>query len=130
MGTAPELAVRKLLHRMGYRFRLHRGDLPGKPDIVLPRHGKVIFVHGCFWHAHSGCSRGTMPASHQEFWERKITRTTQRDSENVRDLQQLGWSVLIVWECQVKDQKCLASLLAGLLGSSTDAREPGNNTTN
>ncbi|MBX6763924.1 MAG: DNA mismatch endonuclease Vsr [Rubrobacteraceae bacterium] len=108
--TAPERTVRSLLHRLGYRFRLHRKDLPGKPDIVLPRYKTVIFVHGCFWHGHD-CPKGRLPKTNGEFWSNKIARNRQRDLEHEKALKQLGWSVLTVWECQLADTKHLESYL-------------------
>lgn len=103
--TSPELVVRRLVHAMGYRYRLHAGDLPGKPDLVLPRHGKVIFVHGCFWHRH-GCRSGrSMPASRAEYWLQKFERNVRRDRSIRRKLRRLGWSVLVVWECQTRRAK-------------------------
>src|SRR5690349_20569113 len=99
--TLPELSVRRLLHRMGLRFRLHRKDLPGNPDIVLPRWKTVVFVHGCFWHAHD-CRRGGarhQPKSNADYWQRKLDRNTRRDAEHAAKLSQLGWRLLIVWEC-------------------------------
>ena len=100
--TKPELVVRSVVHRLGYRFRLHRKDLPGKPDIVLPRHKKIIFVHGCFWHMHN-CKKGRVkPATRAKFWEDKRTGNKKRDRRNIRALKKLGWDVLVVWECQVR----------------------------
>ncbi len=101
-NTAPELAVRRLLHGMGYRFRLHRRDLPGTPDIVLPKHRAVIFVHGCFWHQHTGCAECRIPNSRREYWEPKLARTQQRDAEHIRALKRLGWRVLVIWECELR----------------------------
>ena len=100
--TAPEKIVRSLIHRMGYRFRLHSIRLPGKPDIVLPRHKKVVMVHGCFWHGHEGCRRGTPPSSNKEFWFGKISKNRKRDRDVLEQLEMLGWSVLTVWECETK----------------------------
>lgn len=100
-NTQPERIVRSLLHRLGYRFRLHRKDLPGKPDIVLPKYKAVIFVHGCFWHGHT-CSRGKLPASNAEFWQRKIAGNVHRDQNVVTQLNQAGWRVILVWQCQLK----------------------------
>ena len=103
--TTPERVVRSLVHRLGYRFRLHRGDLPGKPDLVLPRLQKVIFVHGCFWHRH-GCSAGrSTPASNQAYWLAKFERNRLRDATARRKLRRAGWTVLVVWECQTKPAK-------------------------
>ncbi|HML88955.1 MAG TPA: very short patch repair endonuclease [Methylomusa anaerophila] len=101
--TKPELIVRKLLYSMGYRFRLHRTDLPGKPDIVLPKYHTVIFVHGCFWHGCPSCSHGEKrPQSNVEYWDKKINRNIERDQKNAYLLEGLGWKVLIIWECELK----------------------------
>lgn len=102
-NTTPEKLVRSLLHQMGYRFRLHRKDLPGSPDIVLPRYKSVIFVHGCFWHGHEGCRRGARPTSNTEFWNAKIDRNIERDCLAVRSLEEDGWHVLTVWQCEMKN---------------------------
>ncbi|MBZ0261836.1 MAG: very short patch repair endonuclease [Hyphomicrobiales bacterium] len=101
-NTTPEVAVRSLLHRLGYRFRLHRRDLPGNPDIVLPKHRVVVFVHGCFWHRHENCKRASLPASNLEYWLAKFERTILRDKENQRKLKRLGWKVVVVWECEIR----------------------------
>lgn len=114
-NTAPELVVRRLLHSLGYRFRLHRKDLPGTPDIVLPGRRKAIFVHGCFWHAH-GCRIGRPPKSRPEFWEPKLARNRARDEGNSRDLEEAGWDVLTVWQCETKDKAALSELLEKFLG--------------
>ncbi len=105
--TKPEKIVRSAVHREGFRFRLHRRDLPGTPDIVLPRHQKVIFVHGCFWHGHSGCSRSRRPTSNTEFWNGKLDKNIARDKSNKRKLRRLGWKVLVVWECETKAREKL-----------------------
>lgn len=99
--TRPELFVRRLLHSMGYRFRLHRRDLPGTPDIVLPGRRKAIFIHGCFWHGHPGCRFATRPATRPEFWAEKIDRNQRRDRIAVVRLRRLGWSVATIWECSL-----------------------------
>jgi len=99
--TKPELIVRSLLHRAGVRFSLRRQDLPGKPDIVLPKYGTVILVHGCFWHRHKGCKVATMPKSREDFWQAKFDANVARDRRNQRDLKKAGWKVLVVWECEV-----------------------------
>jgi DNA mismatch endonuclease (patch repair protein) len=107
--TAPEMTVRRLVHRMGYRFRLHRKDLPGKPDIVLPGRHKVVFVHGCFWHGHS-CLRGARePKSNARYWHDKIDRNRTRDSHCLEQLQNLGWKTLVIWECQLKSEARLTT---------------------
>ena len=101
-GTSPELALRSALHSSGIRFRLHRKDLPGKPDIVLPKYKCVIFVHGCFWHHHEGCIKSKMPKTNIEFWQNKIAANIKRDKSNQVDLSKLGWQALVVWECYIK----------------------------
>src|SRR5262245_58300852 len=101
--TAPEMAVRRLLHARGYRYRLHRRDLPGNPDLVFPRLRKVIFVHGCFWHGHD-CARGRrVPKSNTEYWVGKVARNRARDADHDRRLKANGWDVLAVWECEIRD---------------------------
>lgn len=115
--TSPERLVRSLVHQMGYRFRLHRKDLPGKPDIVLPRHRKVIFVHGCFWHQHEGCPHAARPTSNTEYWNKKLDRNMIRDREHLQKLEYLGWNVLIVWECETRDREKLLEKLKGFLAS-------------
>ena len=113
--TRPEMAVRSLVHRMGYRFRLHARDLPGKPDIVLPRHEKIIFVHGCYWHMHR-CRYGrVVPATNTEFWQNKRTANVTRDRKNLRKLRRDGWSVLVVWECWLRDPHKLVDRLSAFL---------------
>ena len=110
-NTKPEIAVRSLLHNLGFRFRLHRKDLPGKPDITLPKHKKVIFVHGCFWHGHKDCSRSKRPATNEQFWRNKLDKNIERDKTNVNALKKLGWEVLTVWACEVKDTDKLKTTL-------------------
>lgn len=100
--TKPEIIVRRFLHHEGFRFRLHRKDLPGKPDLVLPKHKTVIFVHGCFWHRHEGCYYATTPATRQDFWAEKFEGTKVRDKNNQRALMKMGWRVMVVWECGLK----------------------------
>lgn len=97
---------------MGYRFRLHRKDLPGRPDIVLPRHGKIILVHGCFWHGHEHCRLASKPKSNREYWSEKITKNKERDVRNVAALEAAGWIVLELWECDIRRQKGLADQIA------------------
>lgn len=103
-GMKPELAVRSMAHRLGYRFRLHRRDLPGAPDLVFPRHKAVIFVNGCFWHWHPDphCPIAGLPKSNTEYWQPKLTRTRFRDKEHTTALKAKGWKVLVVWECKLK----------------------------
>lgn len=111
-NTKPELAIRRMLHAMGFRFRLHRKDLPGCPDIVLPKYKTVILVNGCFWHQHAGCKLASKPATRKEFWETKLSRNVERDSENAAKLAALGWRVIVVWECELQKSNDLAQRLA------------------
>ena len=113
--TKPELVVRRLLHSLGYRYRLHRRDLPGTPDICFPARKKAIFVHGCFWHRHEGCIRTTMPKTRTSFWEEKFDRNVVRDRANLTNLGGLGWKVMVVWECETTDVETLAFRLVGFL---------------
>lgn len=116
--TKPELIVRRLVHRMGFRFRLHRHDLPGRPDLVFPRYRKIIQVQGCFWHKH-GCSVGRRePKSNVEYWTRKRERNADRDRRNRARLVRLGWRVLTVWECQLQDRKRLSERVRNFLGGA------------
>lgn len=102
-NTKPEIAVRKALHAGGYRFRLHRNDLPGKPDLVLPKYNIAIFVHGCFWHGHH-CKRGNrIPSTNREYWLSKIGRNVARDRESIANLQRLGWDARVIWECELTE---------------------------
>lgn len=121
-NTAPELAVRRLLHAAGYRFRLHRSDLPGKPDIVLSKHKAVIFVHGCFWHQHPNpvCRNAQIPRSNTAYWSPKLARNVARDREAAERLESLGWRILTVWECETK-QTGLEERLRAFLGASTSS---------
>lgn len=121
-NTKPELLVRSMIHRMGYRFRLHRPDIPGNPDIVLPGHRKVVFVHGCFWHGHKGCKRSKRPSTHREFWDRKLDGNILRDTRNISELKRLGWNSLIVWECETKNPEALRSKLKAFLAERTEQR--------
>lgn len=113
--TKPELAVRSMLHKMGFRFRLHRSDLPGKPDIVLPKHRKIIFVHGCFWHQHRSCVFASRPASNVDYWKPKLEGNVKRDLRNRRRLRTLGWKSLVIWECQTRNPKQLMKILTAFL---------------
>ncbi len=109
--TKPELVVRSLLHRMGYRFRVNRPDLPGKPDIVLPKYKTVIFVHGCFWHRHKGCKLAYMPKSRTRFWKQKFQKNIKRDGKHKSALKSLGWKILVLWECETLDCRLLKAKL-------------------
>ncbi|MFM5885711.1 MAG: very short patch repair endonuclease [Novosphingobium sp.] len=113
--TKPELVVRSLLHRLGYRYRLHRKDLPGRPDIAFIGRKKAIFVHGCFWHGH-GCKIGKLPKSNLSFWSPKIERNCQRDREKTSELEQVGFTVEQVWQCELKDFQALEARLVDFLG--------------
>lgn len=119
-NTKPEVQVRSFLHHLGYRFRLHQRGLPGRPDIVLPRYRTVIFVHGCFWHQHPGCSKATLPGTNAEEWAAKLNRNVERDKENLGTLQALGWKVATVWECDLKTTAAVISSLSQVL---TDINE-------
>ena len=116
-NTTPELAVRSLLHRMGYRFRLHRRDLPGTPDIVFPGRRSAIFVHGCYWHAH-GCRIGQPPKSRLDYWQPKLEANKARDRRKLADLEGAGWDVLVVWQCELRDTAALTERLGKFLGPS------------
>jgi DNA mismatch endonuclease (patch repair protein) len=121
--TAPELALRRIVHRMGYRFRLHRKDLPGKPDLVFPGRKKVVFLHGCFWHQHRGCREGRLPGTRQEYWQPKLERNQERDAVSQTALKALGWDVLTLWECEVaKTPSAIAGQLRQFLGPSSHTR--------
>lgn len=102
-NTRPEMVVRRLVHGLGYRYRLHRKDLPGTPDLVFPGRSKVIFVHGCFWHRHADCPLARLPKSRQEFWVPKLAGNADRDAKQIQALRRLGWSVMTIWECEVRD---------------------------
>jgi DNA mismatch endonuclease (patch repair protein) len=117
-NTKPELTVRQIVHSLGYRFRLHRKDLPGTPDVVLPRLRAVIFVHGCFWHRHPGCKRASQPGTNVEFWSRKFSRNVERDARAIEQLEAAGWRVLIVWECETRDRSTLQAKLESFLRSN------------
>lgn len=114
-NTKPEVIVRSLLHKMGYRFRLHRKDLPGKPDITLPRHNKIIFVNGCFWHGHENCPRAKRPKSNRIFWDEKLDKNIARDKANFAKLQDLGWDIFVVWTCEVNNPVLLKQKLERFL---------------
>lgn len=116
--TGPEMIVRRLLHAAGFRFRLHRRDLPGSPDLVFPRLGKVVFVHGCFWHGHD-CQKGRLPKSRLDYWQPKIEANLARDARKEKELRALGWDVSTVWQCETKDApELLARLRIFLVGDN------------
>ena len=113
--TKPELVVRRLVHSLVYRFRLHRLDLPGSPDLVFPSRRKVVFVHGCFWHRHAGCRKASTPKTRADFWREKFDRNVERDARDERRLREAGWDMLTVWECETRDAAPLAGRLAEFL---------------
>ncbi len=113
-NSKPELLVRSFLHKKGFRFRLHAKGLPGRPDIVLPRYRTVIFVHGCFWHRHEGCRYSSTPKSNVEFWQEKFDRNVERDRRDREQLQQAGYTVIVVWECELKTPDVLDRLFETL----------------
>lgn len=114
-GMRPEIAVRRLVHNMGYRFRLHPSELPGKPDLVFPKRKKVIEVRGCFWHQHRGCIDSHIPKSAIDYWRPKLERNHERDKKNLRKLRSLGWTVRVIWECEVGDLNRLAAIVKSFL---------------
>jgi len=116
--TVPEMAVRRALHASGLRYRLHATDLPGKPDLVLPRHQCVVLVHGCFFHGHPGCGRARIPATRQDYWVPKLRRNAERDRHNEEALAAAGWKVRIVWECELRDPGRLPALVAEIRDAS------------
>ena len=113
--TGPEMLVRRLVHGMGYRYRLHAKALPGRPDLVFRPRRKVIFVHGCFWHRHEGCSSNRIPATRSEFWRAKLDGNVERDQRNEASLRQMGWRVLVIWECETRDPDRLAGTIKRFL---------------
>lgn len=120
-NTALELLIRSTLHRLGYRFRLHRKDLPGTPDIVFPARKSVMFVHGCFWHGHE-CPRGGLPSTNRDFWQSKIAKNRKRDGRAQKELRKKGWTVLTVWACETKNKSRLARRLSRFLRRGGGAR--------
>ena len=127
-NTLPELTVRRLAHKLGYRFRLHVRQLSGSPDLVFPSRRKVIFVHGCFWHGHPGCRAATIPSTRPEFWRNKINATKDRDRRALRDLAITGWDILVVWECELRLLPDVAVRIVRFLGPTpregTSRRRP------
>ena len=116
-NTRPELLVRSMLHRMGYRFRVHVSGLPGKPDIVFRSRSKIILVNGCFWHAHENCSFSHVPRSRTKYWSEKLATNKRRDRQNLLKLRELGWFPLTIWECELAHKEVLASKLINFLGT-------------
>jgi DNA mismatch endonuclease (patch repair protein) len=121
IDTGPEQRVRKLAHRLGYRFRLHRKDLPGTPDLVFPRRRVALCVHGCFWHRHAGCAAASMPQSNVGYWTRKFARNVARDAAAAEALTRQGWKVVVIWECETRDETELAGRIRCALGASPQA---------
>ena len=120
--TKPELIVRRLAHALGYRFRLHRRDLPGAPDLVFPGRRKVVFIHGCFWHQHPGCRYAYKPKSNTEFWQKKFGANMERDARVLLELRERGWSSLVIWECETSDLEALKVRLESHLEARTGVR--------
>ena len=118
--TKPEMLVRRAAHALGYRFRLHRRDLPGSPDLVFPSRRKVILVHGCYWHRHPGCRYAAEPKSNTAFWMEKFAKNQARDQQVLTDLVAGGWDPLVVWECETRDAKVLTDRIASYLGPRED----------
>ena len=114
-NTKPEILVRSILHRKGYRFRIHAKTLPGRPDIVLPKYKSVIFVNGCFWHRHKNCADATLPKTRTEFWQNKFDQTIKRDNKNRKELTSLGWNILTIWECQLMHIDVIIGIIEGEL---------------
>ncbi len=119
-NTGPELIVRQILHRLGLRFRLHRTDLAGSPDVVLPKHRSVVFVHGCFWHRHAECRKATTPKTRIDFWREKFDANVARDARNEEQLRLDGWEVLTIWECETERQPELETRLRRVFGTALD----------
>lgn len=128
-GMKPEMIVRRLVHAMGYRYRLHRTDLPGKPDLVFPKRRKVIFVHGCFWHQHAdqACRISRSPQSNQDYWLPKLKRNVERDAEHQDRLAKLGWHTLVVWECETTDMELLKEKIGNFLQEDSRNRDFNSN---
>lgn len=122
-NTTPELAVRKILSANGYRYRLHRNDLPGTPDVVFPGRRKVVFVHGCFWHGHANCARASLPQRRATYWQDRIRKNRERDLRTAAELRLLGWSVCVVWECETKNVDTLKQRLASFLSGSDQEQD-------
>lgn len=117
--TLPERVVRRALHLLGYRFRLHRRDLPGRPDIVLPRWRRIVLVHGCFWHQHPGCNLAVKPSTNAGYWSEKLEANVRRDAEQIARLREFGWAVLVIWECETEKQEILLQRLAEFFSNDT-----------
>lgn len=127
-NTKPELNIRRRLHAAGFRYGLHRKDLPGRPDMVMPRHNAVVFVHGCYWHRHADCRLATTPSSRTEFWTAKFAANQERDRRNISDLRDRGWRVAVVWECEVRSasgaDRAVSELIEWLLSDNENIEIP------
>ncbi len=121
-NTSAEMRVRRVAHALGLRYRLHRHDLPGTPDLVFPKRGAVVFVHGCFWHRHAGCKKATTPKSRVEFWREKFARNVARDKRTAKELKSLGWTVAVIWECETRDPVALAHHLEAIFDIGRSSR--------
>ena len=121
-NTLPELAVRRIAHRMGLRFRLHHRNLPGRPDLVFPKHQLAVFVHGCFWHRHAGCRLASIPKSRTSFWIEKFAANVDRDARQEAALRALGWRVLVIWQCEIRDEGAVQRTLAALTNLNDAAK--------
>lgn len=119
-GTKPEMNLRRLVHGMGFRYRLHSKALPGKPDMVFPGRKAVIFMHGCFWHRHPGCKLARMPKSRIDFWKEKLEANSQRDLQNQERLRNMGWRVLVIWECQLRDTNEISRIVREFLSNQRE----------
>ena len=122
-NTKPEMTVRRLLHALGYRFRLHVRALPGSPDLVFPSRKKVIFVHGCFWHAHGRCRLANSPKSQSAYWTEKFLRNKQRDKANLTRLRKQGWKVFVIWECETKNEAAIVPKIIKFVGARLDSKD-------
>lgn len=118
--TQPEIIVRKMLHKKGVRYRLYRSDLPGKPDIVIPKRKLIVFIHGCFWHGHEGCRKGSLPKSKVEYWRKKIEANKERDKNTIAQLNELGWETAVIWQCETRDGIMLSQRLDRLLSETVE----------
>ncbi|EWY40534.1 XorII very short patch repair endonuclease [Skermanella stibiiresistens SB22] len=124
--TRPEMRVRKLAHAMGLRYRLHRRDLPGKPDMVFPSRRVALFVHGCFWHRHPGCKANRLPKTRVDFWEAKFQGNVERDARVTAELERRGWTVLVIWECETRDEDHLRAVLSAIRSRPpASSQDPG-----
>jgi DNA mismatch endonuclease (patch repair protein) len=126
-NTKPEITVRRVAFGLGYRYRLHVRSLPGSPDLVFPRKKKVIFVHGCFWHRHDGCSRTTFPKTRADYWNAKFSANVARDAAQATELQERGWSALTIWECETCDLSVLRRMISHFLSDDAASAEPSPN---